>query len=184
MSRTNADEIDKIKMTITPKRERYLRSIHRRLREAAKTAFGPEHGRFDFYGYLELVIKTYWSWKDKNARTKYGRQFGALFGIPPRKGRSSLHYLIGATSHGEEPMHSAAAKKIETRDNRWVQGLRFVAKKRSAVEKQGLEAFCNSQGGIAGCERKSKGKPSKKRSNRPSKIVKIRRGTLVAGSTK
>jgi hypothetical protein len=183
MSTTIQREMVKIKKTIKPKREEYLRGTHRRLRKAAKTAFGPEHGRFDFYDYLDLVLKTYWSWERRRIPKRLGRQFGALFGVSPRKGRTPLHYLVGATSHGDEPMHSAAAKKIETRDSRWVNGLRYAAKHRAAVQKKGLREFC---GGIAGCADEfyfeQSGKSSKSRRNRLAKTTKIPRGMLVARS--
>jgi hypothetical protein len=153
MRTTNAKKLEKIKKTITANREKYLRGIYSRLRKASKTASGAGHGRFDFYDYLAEVLKTYWSWEDKAGRKTYGRQFGALFGIPPRKGRSSLHYLIAATSSSSKSMSGAAAKRRQTRDNRWLHGLRFAAKYRLVVEKQGLYKFCyaKNRGGIAGC---------------------------------
>jgi hypothetical protein len=182
MSTTSQARMEKIKKAITPNREKYLRSVHRRLREAAKSALRAEHGRFDFFDYLELVLKTYWSWKDKgkDVRIQYRRQFGALFDIPRRKGLTSLHYLIQATSHGNQPLNNAETKRIAMRDSRWVQGLRFAAGHRSAVEKQGLQEFCyaKKRGGIAGCAKLFASMQKSKKSAKRVKRTKIHKASV------
>jgi hypothetical protein len=134
--------IDDIKANIKEGRRKDLLKLTDRLSKLETDAFGPNHSRFAFYSYLEEVLEAYWSWKDEAAGKTRGEQLGALAGIPPRKGRKSLHFLVLATSR----------QRIEVK-NRWIHALRFAAKKRSEVEKNGLAAVVGRHGGIAGCAR-------------------------------
>ena len=120
-----------------------LRAQIKKLARLEERAFGPRSGRFDFYGYLEAVLKVYWSWEDDEARKSRREKVGELYGIPSRKGRKALHVLIEATSQ----------QKSQTK-NRWVQALQFAAAYRAQIGKKGFEAFCQANGGIAGCARK------------------------------
>jgi len=119
-----------------------LRAQIDRLARSENEAFGPRSGRFDFYNYLEAVLKVYWSWKDDGARKTGRARVRKLYGIPARKGQKTLHVLVAATS-----------KQQSRTKNRWVQGLQFAAKQRHRIEKKGFEAFCQANGGIAGCAR-------------------------------
>ena len=121
-----------------------LRAQIERLARSEERAFGPRSEQFDFYDYLEAVLKVYWSWKDDGARKTRRARVRKLYGIPARKGRKTLHVLIEATSQ----------QKSQTK-NRWVQALQFAAKHRAQIEKKGFVAFCQANGGPAGCARKS-----------------------------
>ena len=119
-----------------------LRAKINRLARLEKRAFGRRSGQFDFYNYLEAVLRMYWSWEDDGARKTRREKVAKLYGIPARKGRKGLHVLIEATSQ----------QNSQTK-NRWVQALQFAAKHRPGIEKKGFEAFCQANGGIAGCAR-------------------------------
>ena len=75
-----------------------LRVQIKRLARSEERAFGPRSGRFDFYDYLEDVLKVYWSWQDDKARKTRCEEVSELYRIRSRKGRKSLHVLIEATS--------------------------------------------------------------------------------------
>ena len=115
-----------------------------RLTDLEKLAFGKRHGKNDFYKYLEAVLKEYWRWRGDGERKSHRVQLASIKNISSRKGRTTLHVLIEATSDQEARVR-----------NRWVQGLRFAQrrKNRSAIEKNGLKIFCKKYGGISGCRR-------------------------------
>ena len=127
-----------------------LRAQIERLARSEERAFAPRRGRFDFYHYLEAVLKVYWSWKDDGVRKTRRARVRKLYRIPARKGRKTLHVLIEATSQQES----------QTK-NRWVQALQFAAEHRARIEKKGFKAFCQANGGIAGCARAARKKSLK-----------------------
>ena len=140
-----------------PTRKKYLLKRINRLSKLENEAYRSHHGRLDFYNYLEEVLKLNWAWADQGARKTKGRQVGALIPrpLPPRKGRTALHFLIEASS-----------KQKPTIKNCWVQALVFASKHRVLVEKDGLTEFIRTNGGIAGCaEKMAKSTKTKKRNN-------------------
>ncbi len=140
------DLIEEIKASTTPTRKKYLLRQIKRLSKLEDEAYRPRHGRFDFYNYLEEILKLNWVWADKGARKTRGQQVGALIPrpLPPRKGRTALHFLIEASSKQKPQMKS-----------RWVQALVFASKHRQIVETDGLAVFIENHGGIAGCATKA-----------------------------
>ena len=138
--------IEKIKKKMTPARKDYLLKEIKRLAKLEDEAFRPRHGRFDFYDYLEEVLKLNWDWADKGARKTRGRQVGVLIPrpLPPRKGRTALHFLIEASSKQNKQIKS-----------RWVQALMFASQNRQVIEADCLAAFIAKHGGIAGCAAKA-----------------------------
>jgi hypothetical protein len=137
-------EVDRVPMSA--KRERYLLKLIRHLSKLESYAFRPRHGRFDFYGYLEEILKVNWKWRDKEVRRTRRAQLGTLSQpvIKPRRRRGTLHYLVLATSQ-QKPVVK----------NRWIQALRFADQHRDDVERDGLESFLQKHGGISGCARKA-----------------------------
>jgi hypothetical protein len=120
-----------------------LSAVIEGLKHSEERAFGLRSGRFDFYKYLEAVLKMYWSWKDDGVRKTRRARVRKLYDIPARKGRKTLHVLIEATSQQDS----------QTK-NRWVQALQFAAEHRARIERKGFKAFCQANGGIAGCARR------------------------------
>jgi hypothetical protein len=114
--------IDEIKGSMTAQRKSSLQAIIERLSNLEDDAFQPRHGRYDFYKYLDAVLKVYLQWTDEEARKTRAKQVGALVNLAPRKGRLALHALIHATS-----------KQPTEVKNRWVHALQFAAKKREKV---------------------------------------------------
>jgi hypothetical protein len=145
--------IDEIKGSMTAPRKSSLQGIIERLSKLEDDAFQPRHGRYDFYKYLDAVLKVYLQWTDEAARKTRAEQVGALVDLAPRKGRLALHALIHATS--KQPLEVK---------NRWVHALQFAAKNREKVERAGFESFIREHNGIAGCA--AKAVPNKRRTKK------------------
>lgn len=146
LPRKKPDWLEETKASMSAKRKEYLLKLIKRLKELEADAFRPRHGRFDFYGYLEAILKVYWTWDDKKSRQNHREQLGVLATpvIRPRKGRATLHFLILATSQ----------QKLEVK-NRWIQAMRFASRNRKAVEQAGLADFVRKHGGISGSAQKA-----------------------------
>jgi hypothetical protein len=132
--------IDGIKASMDSQRKSHLQAIIKRLSKLEDDAFLPRHGRYDFYKYLEAVLKVYWQWTDDRAAKTRGEQLGVLVALAPRSGRRALHTLIHATS--KQPL---------VVKNRWVHALQFCAKNRKAVERADFASFIREHNGVAGC---------------------------------
>ena len=131
-----------------------------KLRELEQKAFQHRHGRFEFYRYLERVLRFYWRCLDAGKRKTTRQTIAAQCQLKSRKGKRLLHFIIEATS--QQP--------AQTR-NRWVQALEFAAKHRRQIGKDRFSEFANDHGGIAGCA----GRATKHRVPRPQKLKKRKR---------
>ena len=120
--------------------EAKIRSEIERLRKLEEKAFGPRHGKYDFYDYLEGVWDLYLKWK------KLGRPNPAQVGLhlctnsssgrtPIRPGRSSMR-------HRRKTLRTKASGREPSNMRREI-GLR--------LKSVGLRKFLEGNGGPAGC---------------------------------
>ena len=121
-----------------------IRGEIEKLRDVEKNAFRGRHARFEFYNYLDRVVRFYWRCRDAGKPKTARKMIAAEYGLKDRKGKRLLHVIVEATS--QQP--------AQTR-NRWVQALQFAAKHRQQVEKDGFSKFVKDYGGIAGCADKA-----------------------------
>lgn len=103
-------------------------------------AYRANHGRNDFYKYLEGIAETYWGWEADKCRKTRAAQLAHLAGVDPHIKKKALHVLVEATSKRDRDLR-----------NRWVRGLQYVVRHREEVKAQGFLKFCLANGGIKGC---------------------------------
>jgi hypothetical protein len=135
-------------------------------------AFRPHHGQYDFYDYLEDVLRVYWEWKAKESLKEIKKKVRFLSGVRARRRRGALHTFIEASAKG-------ADSKMKSR---WVQALLFADKKRNVVERDGLKKFFRKHHGVAGAAREmAKLRKSKQSSglSAKQKLQKIRNITML-----
>lgn len=113
------------------------------LRKLEEKAFGPRHGKYDFYAYLEEVWKLYLKWKIAKKIKARARQLSSWYQVKLRKNTHLTRAIIDASS-----------KKNVGDKSEWTRALKYVEKNRSQAEKVGLRKFLESNGGPAGCAEK------------------------------
>ena len=126
-------------MSLKDKRSREIEP----LREMEKQAFGPRHGKEDFYGYLEGVWKLYLRWKADKMKVARAKQLEEFYGIKLRKGTHPLRAIIDASS--------SQGFRIKSR---WARALQYIEKNAAQVLKVGFRTFVQTNGGIIGCAQK------------------------------
>jgi len=120
--------------------EAKIRGEIERLRKLEEKAFGPRHGKCDFYDYLEGVWDLYLKWKIAKKTKARERQLSSWYKFKLRKNTHLTRAIIDASSEKD------VGDKSE-----WTRALKFAERKRSQVEKVGLRKFLESNGGPAGC---------------------------------
>jgi hypothetical protein len=127
------------------------------LKKVEQEAFGPRHGKFDFYKFLELVWRLYREWKAAGKSKRRARQVARLYKIKLRKSTHPIRVIIDASSERRSDVKS-----------RWTRALQFVDQNRSQVEEAGFREFMEGNGGPSGCAGMiAKDKPQKKPKARP-----------------
>ena len=123
--------------------EEKIRGEIERLRELEEKVFGPRHGKYDFYDYLEEVWKLYLKWKIAKKIKARARQLSSWYKVKLRKNTHLTRAIIDASS-----------KKHVGDKSEWTRALKYAERNRSRVEKLGLRKFLESNGGPAGCAEK------------------------------
>ena len=103
-------------------------------------AFGPRHGKYDFYDYLEKVWELYSKWKEANKAQIRAKRLASMYKFKLRKNTHPIRAIIDASS----------TKHVGDKSE-WTRALKYVEKNRSQVEKMGCRHFLESNGGPAGC---------------------------------
>ena len=138
--------------------EEEIRDEIERLRALEEKAFGPRHGKYDFYEYLEEVWELYSKWKEANKAQAHAKRLAAMYKFKLRKNTHPIRAIIDASS-----------KKGVGDKSEWTRALKYAARNRSQIEKVGFRKFLESNGGPAGCAAKGAerrvGKKRKVRSN-------------------
>jgi hypothetical protein len=125
-------------MTMSP--EAKIRSEIEVLRELEEKAFGPRHGKFDFYDYLEGAWKLYSKWKEANKAQTRAKRLASMYKFKLRKNTHPIRALLDASS----------TKDVGDKSE-WARALKYAERNRSQVEKVGFRHFLESNGGPAGC---------------------------------
>ena len=120
--------------------EAKIRSEIERLRKLEEKAFGPRHGKYDFYDYLEEVWELYLKWKEARKTQSRTNRLASMYKFKLRKNTHPTRAIIDASS-----------KKGVADKSEWTRALKYAERKRSQVEKVGLRKFLESNGGPAGC---------------------------------
>ena len=138
--------------------EQKIRGEIERLRKLEEKVFGPRHGKYDFYDYLEEVFRLYLKWKEIKKTQARAKQLSSWYKFKLRKNTHLTRAIIDASS-----------KKDVGDKSEWTRALKYAERNRSQVEKVGLRKFLESNGGPAGCADKGAtprvGKKRKVRSN-------------------
>jgi hypothetical protein len=117
-----------------------IRSEIEVLRALEERAFGPRHGKFDFYDYLDGVWKLYSKWKEANKAQTRAKRLASMYKFKLRKNTHPIRAIIDASS-----------KKDGGDKSEWTQALKYAERNRSQIEKVGLRRFLEDNGGPAGC---------------------------------
>jgi hypothetical protein len=126
-------------MSLKAKRDREVEE----LRELEKKAFGPRHGKTDFYEYLEAVWNRYLKWKGDNKRQARKKQLAKFYKVKLRKNTHPIRAIIDASSEQDADVKSE-----------WTRALKYLEKNAAQIKKVGFRKFVDSNGGIAGCANK------------------------------
>ena len=113
------------------------------LRKLEDKAFGPRHGKYDFYEYLEGVWKLFLKWRGIRKSQARAKRLASLHGFKLRANTHPIRTIIDASSRQDVRVKS-----------RWTRALQYAEKHKSQVEKVGLSEFLESNGGPAGCSSK------------------------------
>jgi hypothetical protein len=113
------------------------------LRARERKAFGPRHGKTDFYDPLGGVLDLYGDFRREKKRKTYLLMVASIYGIKVRKNTHSIRVIIDACS-----------KKDVFTKCEWTRALRYALTRPKALKKQGLKGFLKSNGGTAGCAEK------------------------------
>jgi hypothetical protein len=135
--------------------EEKIRGEIKKLRALEETAFGPRHGKYDFYDYLEGVWKLYSKWKGANKAQSRARRLASMYKFKLRKNTHPIRAIIDASS-----------KKSVGDKSEWTRALKYAARNRSQIDKVGFREFLASNGGPAGCA----GKGANRRSGKKRKV--------------
>jgi len=138
-------------MWIEAKIEAEIKAAIETLREREKKAFGPRHGKADFYEYLGGVFQLYSHWRADGKSKERARQVASIYELKLRRNSHPIRAIIDASSEQKPDVKS-----------RWTRALEFARKHRSKVAKVGLAHFLESNGGVDGCARQIANKSPKK----------------------
>jgi hypothetical protein len=120
--------------------EEKMRSEIELLRELEKKAFGPRHGKYDFYDYLEEVWNLYLQWKGAKKTQARAKRLASMYKFKLRKNTHPIRAIIDSSSQKD------VGDKSE-----WTRALKYAERNRSQIEKVGLRRFLEDNGGPAGC---------------------------------
>lgn len=127
-----------------------------RLRKLAEKAFGPRHGRYDFYDYLEGVWELYLKWKaDKKLKAR-SEQLAEFY-----KDKVKLR----RNTHAIRAIIDASCSQSPDDKSEWTRALKHLENNLAQVQEVGFRNFIEDNGGPYGCarhvaeRRKGKGKP-------------------------
>jgi hypothetical protein len=128
-------------------REKRANEIER-LRKLAEEAFGPQHGRYDFYDYLKGVWELYLKWKaDKKLKAR-SKQLAKFYKdkVKLRKNTHPIRAIIDA-SCGKGP---------DDKDDKseWTRALQYLDKNLAQVQEVGFRKFIADNRGPYGCARR------------------------------
>jgi hypothetical protein len=122
------------------------------LRKIEEKAFGPRHGKTDFYNYLDAAWNPYSLWEQGNRIRKRTERVARLCKVKLRKNTHPIRVIIDASSNQKADVKSE-----------WTQALRYALKNKSQIKTEGLKKFLESNGGVAGCASQvAKHRPRKK----------------------
>ena len=110
------------------------------LRALEEKAFGPRHGKYEFYDYLEKVWELYSKWKEANKAQIRAKRLASMYKFKLRKNTHPIRAIIDASS----------TKDVGDKSE-WTRALKYAESNRSQVEKMGCRDFLESNGGPAGC---------------------------------
>jgi hypothetical protein len=126
-------------MSLEAKRAREIEE----LRKLEKKTFGPRHGKFDFYDYLEAVVKLYLEWKTEKKSKVRAKQLATYHNVKLRKNTHPTRAIIDASSEQDVQVKSE-----------WTRALQYLEKNAAQVQKEGFKKFVGNNGGISGCAAK------------------------------
>jgi hypothetical protein len=112
----------------------------RGLRRLEKQAFGPRHGKTDFWDYLKAVYNA-WDWSDPKVSRQVSRRVAKLYNIKMRAGTTPIRTIIDATCDQDRQTKS-----------KWAQALEYAIANK--VRGNHFKAFVKENGGVAGCAEK------------------------------
>ena len=118
--------------------EAKIRSEIEMLRKLEEKAFGPRHGKYDFYDYLEGVWKLYLKWKGAKKSQTRAKRISSMYKFKLRRNTHPTRAIIDASSQ------KGVGDKSE-----WTRALKYAEKNRSQIED--FREFLESNGGPAGC---------------------------------
>ena len=121
--------------------EEKIRSEIEKLRKLEEKAFGPRHGKYDFYAYLEGVWELYLKWKRAKKTKARTKQLSSWYKFRLRKNTHPTRAIIDASS-----------KKDVGDKSEWTRALKYAEKSMSQTES--FREFLESNGGPAGCAAK------------------------------
>jgi hypothetical protein len=133
---------DDIEMSIKAKRAGEIE----KLRKLEKEAFGPRHGKNDFYRYLEEVWKLYRNWKLVKKSKARAKQLAEYYDIKLRKNTSPIRAIIDASSGQDARVKS-----------RWTRALQYLEKNARQANGIGFREFVEDNGGVIGCATRMSG---------------------------
>ena len=100
--------------------EEEIRDEIERLRALEEKAFGPRHGKYDFYDYLEEVWELYSKWKEANKAHARAKRLAAMYKFKLRQNTHPIRAIIDASS-----------KKGVGDKSEWTRALQYAARNRS-----------------------------------------------------
>jgi len=109
-----------------------------KLAELERKAFGPRHGKINFYRYLKAVYSA-WDWTSSKTARRVARRVAKLYKVGTN--RSPIRLVIDVTSTQNRQVKS-----------RWVRALEYAMAKGIAGHR--LIRFLKENGGVLGCARK------------------------------
>jgi hypothetical protein len=110
------------------------------LRQLEKQAFGPRHGKTDFYEYLKGIYNAC-NWTDLEEAARLARRVAKVYKLDARKNKGPILTLIDATSKQDRQVKS-----------RWTVAIEYgVAQNARGTA---LKKFLEKNGGVAGCAKK------------------------------
>ena len=139
--------------------EEKIRDEIERLRALEEKAFGPRHGKYDFYDYLEEVWELYSKWKEANTAQTRARRLASMYKFKLRQNTHPIRAIIDASS-----------KKGVGDKSEWTRALQYAARNRSQIEKVGFRKFLESNGGPAGCAAKGAKRRSRQKAEGSFKL--------------
>ena len=115
------------------------------LRKLAEKAFGSQHGRYDFYDYLEGVWELYLRWKADKKLKRRSKQLAKFYKdkVKLRKNTHAIRAII-----------DASCDKGPDDKSEWTRALQYLEKNLAQVQEAGFRNFIEENGGPYGCARR------------------------------